>query len=138
MTTTRVAAGSRLTWKDLAAGLVVAAVAALYVPFLLGIELPLVAGPRVLAVVLLVLGAIGCAFGTANEVYERGKTDPRLRAYGVLAGVIGTVLLVSALFTVVTASEIGLAVLAIGIGVLWLASLARHFLVPTHGRQHVG
>jgi hypothetical protein len=53
----------RLTWKDGAATVLTAGVAALYVAFLAGAQLPLVSGPRVLAGVALVAGLGACAIG---------------------------------------------------------------------------
>lgn len=54
----------RLTWRDAMATVLTAGIVALYAAFLVGEDLPLVSGARVLAGLILVVGLVACAVGS--------------------------------------------------------------------------
>ncbi len=119
----------RLSWHDAAATLVVAVAAGLYWAFVADAGLPLVSGPRVLAVLMFVLGVTACAVGggvvpTGTEQPERRSTWTRVfAAHGALAFAL-------MVFVLVTGSTGALAALAALIVALWLVTTV-HRLVTS-------
>ena len=115
----------RLTWKDGLATLLTAGIVALYVAFLAGADLPLVSGPRVLAGVALVAGLSACALGASPD---GGVPSRSAKWFG---GILGTTALVTAVVTLITGSEVALAILVGSTVALWLVSTVRHAFTGT-------
>ncbi|HET7310665.1 MAG TPA: hypothetical protein VFJ17_05005 [Mycobacteriales bacterium] len=93
----------------------------------LNMSVPGFGSSRAVAGLLLVLGSFACGAGADKAAFtSRGVTTPVVAALRVG----GVALLASGLTAVVTGSAVALAVLAVGIGVMWLATTARHLLRP--------
>jgi hypothetical protein len=119
----------RLTWKDAVATVLTGGIVTLYVAFLAGTSLPLVAGPRVLAAVTLVTGMAACAVGgSAVTGRSSGPAVP-------VAALFGTVAFAAGLVAVVTGSHVMLGVLVGTTVALWILATARHALVRTPGNR---
>lgn len=118
---------TRLTRKDLYATVALAAVVAGYAVHLAGTGTWLLDSVRGTTGLVLVLGALGCGFGSAADVYLADRT-PAVQAYSLLTGALGMVALGAAGYGLVTASTAALTVLVGAIAALWLVSTARHAL----------
>jgi hypothetical protein len=124
------------TWKDLWATVAMAAVAAAYAAHLAGTSTWLLDSVRGTTGLVLVLGALGCGFGNAAELYLAERT-PAVQAYTLLTGALGLTALGAAAYALVTASTVGLAVLVAAVATLWLLATARHLLVaPATPTRH--
>jgi hypothetical protein len=111
----------RLTWKDAVATVLTGSIVTLYIAYLEGAALPLVAGPRVLAAVALVVGLAGCAVGGT------GMTTDRPANWAVrVAALLGAVAFIVGLIAMITGSHAMLATLIGVIVTLWLLATARH------------
>lgn len=126
----------KLSWHDAAATLVVAVAAGLYWAFVANAGLPLVSGPRVLAVVMFVLGVTACAVGggvvpadTEAQGHSRSVWSRVFAAHGALA----FALMVFVLVTGSTGALAGLTALIVG---LWLVTTVRRLVTSlrTPGR----
>lgn len=117
----------KLSWHDAAATLVVAVAAGLYWAFVADMGLPLVSGPRVLAVVMFVLGVTACAVG--GGVVPTGTEQPEHRSTWVRVfaahGALAFALMVFVLVTGSTGALAGLAALIVG---LWLVTTVRRLV----------
>lgn len=122
----------RLTWKDAAATALVGGALSLYAGFLAGAGLPLVSGPRMLALAVLVLGVAACVTGGSVLATAGGEpATPLARWFSFF----GTIAFVTAVLVMITGSEPLLAVLVGTIVMLWLAATLRHLLTPGGSRQ---
>jgi hypothetical protein len=120
----------RLTWKDGVTTLLTAAVAALYVAFLAGADLPLASSLRAMAAIAFVAGVAGCALGGGPD-----RDAAQARSAKWYGGIFGTTALVAGVVALITGNEIALAILVGSIVVLWLASTIRHaFAGPGQAR----
>jgi hypothetical protein len=118
----------RLTWKDAIATVLTAGIATLYAAFLGGAGLPLVSSPRALAAVTLVVGLTACGIGGTALT-----TDTKARWAAYVGGTLGGIAFLAALATMITGSELMLAVLVGTTVALWLMATARHtFTGPVH------
>ncbi len=118
----------RLTLRDAAATLLVAAAAGLYWGFRTGVDVPLVSGPRVLAVALFGLGVSACALGGGGVVpaADGSAETAWTRTFGV-HGAVAFVLMLLVLFTANTGLLAALAGLVV---LLWLVATVRHAIMP--------
>lgn len=115
----------RLSWRDGLATVFVGAGVGLYILWLAGIEM---AGPRVLAAVIL---GLGLAASLTAVVYGVGAGLLHAsKLYLVVASLFGLAALVAGVMAVVAVNEPMLAVLVTTTAVLWLMSTVRH-VVPT-------
>jgi hypothetical protein len=117
----------RLSWRDAAAAVPVAACVGLYLAHRADVDLPVLSGPRVVAAVVLVLGVTACAVGGGIAPAEVPQPrEPWLRAlglHGVAAFVIAVIALITGSWGVV-AALVALLVL------MWLATTLHRLLVP--------
>jgi hypothetical protein len=112
----------RLTWKDLAATILVGAIVAIYVGYLVAGEVLFLKGPRGMAVAVLVLGLVACATGGLAV----GTNDLMVR----IAGPLGVVVFGLGITTVILGNEWLLGA-TVGVTVLlWLMATTRHALRP--------
>ncbi|HET8641269.1 MAG TPA: hypothetical protein VFM37_04990 [Pseudonocardiaceae bacterium] len=114
----------RLTWHDAAATGAVAAAVALYWAFRAGLDLPLVSAPRMLSVVVFILGVTACAAG-GNAIIP-GQHSPR---WASVFGIHGAVAFVLTLLVLITGSAMLLAWLVGLVVLLWLFTTIRHAVV---------
>lgn len=114
----------RLTWHDAAATGAVAAAVALYWAFRAGLDLPLVSAPRMLSVVVFILGVTACAVG-GNAIIP-GQHSP---SWASLFGIHGAVAFVLTLLVLITGSAMLLAWLVGLVVLLWLFTTIRHAVV---------
>lgn len=116
----------RLSWRDGLATVFVGVGAGLYILWLAGIE---VAGPRVLAAVVL---GLGLAASLTAVVYGVGAGLLHAsKVYLVVASLIGLAALVAGVMAVVAVNEPMLAVLVATTVALWLMSTVRHAVSTT-------
>jgi hypothetical protein len=117
----------RLSWRDAAAAVPVAASVALYLAHRAEVDLPMLSGPRVAAAVVFVLGVTACAVGGGIAPAQVPQPrEPWLRALG-LHGLAAFFLMVIVLITGswgVVAALVALLVL------MWLATTLHRLLVP--------
>jgi hypothetical protein len=131
----------RLTFKDIVTTVFMGAVVAVYVAYLRGADLPLIASTRGTTAAVLILGVVGgCALGTTGELYaQRARPRPAMRAFIVVANTLGSVAGIAALIGLITGSELALAVLFATVLALWLTATARHIYgscsTPAAGRH---
>ena len=113
----------RLSWRDGLATVFVGVGAVLYVLWLAGIE---VAGPRVLAGIVL---GLGLAASITAVVYGVGAGLLRAsKVHLVVASLIGLAALVAGVMALVAVNEPMLAVLVVATVVLWMMSTVRHVI----------
>jgi hypothetical protein len=123
----------RLRWKDAVAALVMAASTGVYVAYLRGVDLPLVASTRGTIAAVLVLGiAGGCALAEVADLYQ-AQTLPT-RIYAVIANLLGVAALSAAVIGLITASAASLRIEYAAVFLLWLGATARHSF-PHPGRH---
>jgi hypothetical protein len=125
----------RLTLKDLYATITLAVVVTAYAVHLAGTSTWLLDTTRGTTGLLLVLGAVGCGFGNAADLYLEDRT-PGTRAYTLLTGALGLTALAAAGYGLITASAAGPAVLVAAIAALWLVATVRHTMVPARRTVH--
>jgi hypothetical protein len=122
----------RLTWHDAVATVLVAAATALYLAFRAGVDAAFVSGPRVLAVVVFVLGVSACAAGGGGVV--PADAHDAQTAWTRAFGVHGAIAFVLMLLVLITANTGLLAVLTGLVVLLWLVTTVRHAIMPAeHG-----
>jgi hypothetical protein len=120
-----------LTWRDAAATGVVAVAGAVYWAFQSGAGLPLLSGPRVVAMVVFGLGVGACVLG--GSIAGEDATQQRwVKVYG-LHGALAFGL---ALAVVVTGNRTLLAVLVGLVALLWLVATGRHAAGAVLHRVH--
>lgn len=128
----------RLTLKDAAATLLAGAIVAIYVAFLNGTGAWLISSARGTVLAVLVLGIIGCGFGTVTDLYVRARPAVT-RIYTVTASMVGAAALAAAVTGLITGSTVSLAILVAAVLALWLIATARHALArpagPAGGRD---
>jgi hypothetical membrane protein len=111
-----------LTWKDGTATLLVAAIGVLAWAYYTDHCWPGVSGPRVLAVVVFLIGFSICVTTSRNLNAKEANLRPIdriMRAHGIGAFVL-------MLWAAISGSEVALAVLVGLIGVMWLGSTVHH------------
>lgn len=127
----------RLSWHDAAATLVVAVVAGLYWAFLAGMDLPLVSGPRVLAVMVFVLGVTACVLGggvTPTDADTRGGRSAWRRGF-TAHGALAFAMMVFVLVTGNTGALAGLTGLVLA---LWLFTTVRRAVTELRTPRSTG
>jgi hypothetical protein len=112
----------RLTWKDGAAALAVAAVAGLYASFLAEAGPSLISGPRALSGAVFSLGVLGCALGGTSTM-QADRVPSRL--WMPVFGTLGTATLVAGAFAMITGYPTALAILVWGTVALWVVATVR-------------
>ena len=116
----------RLTWRDAATTLFMAAVVAIYILHLNGTDGWLVSSTRETAAAIFVLGMFGgCVLGADSDVFQTDRT-PRTKLYAVLASLIGFTALAAGIAAVITGSGVALAILFGATMALWVLSTVRH------------
>ena len=122
-----------LTWKDLVTTVFMGAIAAVYAAFLGGTGAWLISSARGTTLAVFVLGMVGgCMLSAAGDLY-RGPQSRVVRAWLVIASVVGVVALAAAVAGLASGSTVALAVLVAATGMLWLTATARHALMAPHG-----
>ena len=124
---TRGVQAMRMTWKDAAATVAAGGIVAVYAVFLNGTSAWLLSSARGTVLAVLVLGVVGCGFGTVTDLYLRDR-PAGTRIYTVTASVIGVVALAAAVTGLITANTVALATLVAAALALWLLATARHAL----------
>jgi hypothetical protein len=117
----------RVSGKDIVTTVFMGMIVAVYVAYLRGADLPLIASTRGTTAAVLILGVVGgCALGTAGELYAE-KARPRLMGvFMAIANTLGAVAGIAALIGLITESELALAILVAATLALWLTATARH------------
>src|SRR5688572_27371922 len=115
----------RLTWKDGVATAIMALVLAVYLLYTSGADVVFVSSVRGATVAILLLGAIGCGYGAADQLYKAAKSNAT-RVFTVVASTLGATALVTGFIALVFASAIALTVLFAATAGLWLLATARH------------
>jgi hypothetical protein len=122
-----------LTWKDLVTTVFMGAIAAVYAAFLGGTGVWLISSVRGTTLAVLVLGMVGgCMLSAPGDLY-RAPQSRVVRAWRVIASVVGVVALAAAVAGLASGSTVALAVLVAATGMLWLTATARHALMAPHG-----
>jgi hypothetical protein len=122
-----------LTWKDGVTTVFMGAIAAVYAAFLGGSGAWLISSARGTTLVVLVLGMVGgCMLSAAGDLY-RGPQSRAVRAWRVIASVLGVVAFAAAVAGLAGGSTVALAVLVAATGVLWIIATGRHALMAPHG-----
>ena len=122
-----------LTWKDVVTTVFMGVIAAVYAAFLGGTSAWLISSARGTTLAVLVLGMVGgCMLSAAGDLY-RGPQPRAVRAWRVIASVLGVVALAAAVVGLASGSTVALAVLVATTGALWLIATARHALMAPHG-----
>jgi hypothetical protein len=122
-----------LTWKDLVTTVFMGAIAAVYVAFLGGTGSWLISSARGTTLAVFVLGLVGgCILSAAGDFY-RGPQSRAVRAWRVIASVLGAVAFAAAVAGLASGSTVALAVLVATTGALWLIATGRHALMAPHG-----
>lgn len=116
----------KLTWKDAAATLIMAAAVAVYLAFLAGTRLPVISGVRGTAAVLLVLGVAGCSLGQRAVGFWGIRR--RTKVYTAMMTALGLVTLAAALGALIAAAAPLLEIEFFALFALWLLATLRHTL----------
>lgn len=111
-----------ITRRDIAASLFTAAAVGTYIAYLQGTNVTLISSVRGTAVVVLVLGALGCAFSDATEL-SRGTTAGGYRAVMTL---VGSITGIAAVLAIILGNGVLLTILVTGVALMWLAATLRH------------
>lgn len=122
-----------LTWKDVVSAVFMGAIAVVYAAFLGGTSAWLISSARGTTLAVFVLGMVGgCMLSAPGDLYR--EPQPRaVRAWRVIASVLGVVAFAAAVAGMVSGSTAALAVLVAATGVLWLVATSRHALMTPHG-----
>ena len=116
-----------LTWKDGVTTVSMGAIAAVYAAFLHGTGLWLISSARGATLAVLALGIIGgCSFGSVGSLYADPQPSPAVRAWRVIAALLGVVAFAAAVAGLASGSTVALAILVAATGALWLAATVRH------------
>ena len=122
-----------LTWKDVVTTVFMGAVAVVYAAFLGGTSAWLISSARGATLAVFVLGMVGgCMLGAAGDLYREPQSRA-VRAWRVIASVLGVVAFAAAVAGFASGSTVALAVLVAATGALWLLATARHALMASHG-----
>lgn len=128
----------RLTWRDGAAALAVAAATAGYLLWSTGTAFQSTS-IRVIALGVLALGVVGCtaAGDRMTEMYGADERSPTPVWFAVVTSALGASALVAGLTAIIAASETMLGVLALAMVALWVLATARQLVAePTrHARR---
>jgi hypothetical protein len=108
----------RLTWKDGAAAVLVAAIVVPYVGYAVHGQMPLINDPRAMAGVALILGLAASSFGRTDLHWSDGW----VRA----ASVVGAVALGLGIMAGLTGNKLMLGIFVGSIVLLWVVASARH------------
>ncbi len=123
----------RLSWKDVITTVFMGAIAAVYATFLGGTSAWLISSARGTTLVVFVLGMIGgCMLSAAGDLY-RGPQSRVVRAWRLIAPVLGVVAFAAAVAGLASGSTAALGVLVATTGLLWLIATGRHALMAPHG-----
>jgi len=123
----------RLSWKDVVTTVFMGAIAAVYATFLGGTSAWLISSARGTTLVVFVLGMIGgCMLSAAGDLY-RGPQSRVVRAWRLIAPVLGVVAFAAAVAGLASGSTAALGVLVATTGLLWLIATGRHVLMAPHG-----
>jgi len=121
-----------LTWKDVVSTVFMGAIAAVYAAFLGGTSAWLISSARGTTLAVFVLGMVGgCMLSAADDLY-RGPHSRALRAWRLIASVLGVVAFAAAVAGLASGSTVALAVLVATTGALWIIATARHALTGSH------
>jgi len=125
----------RVPKRDLIATGVVALAVALYVLWLVDIALPWMDGFRATGAVLLGLGFAASLIAVVPgfDALLHGN-----KAYLAVTSLLGTAAFAGGLLMLISASDIGLAILMAAMVVLWAIATSHHMLIDAkvHGRRH--
>lgn len=121
----------RLTLRDLVATLLVLAIAIPYIGFLVNGSMPLIADPRGMAAVGLIVGFVAFLVMSEGDVLDRvGKTETGVAIVSLALGVVALV------FAQTSAADVLLAVFMVSILVVWAVELMDHAgVVPGHAHS---
>src|SRR6266702_1602720 len=101
-----------LTWKDVVTTVFMGVIAAVYAAFLGGTSAWLISSARGTTLAVLVLGMVGgCMLSAAGDLYK-GPQSRAVRAWRVIASVLGVVVLAAAVAGLASGSTVALALLA--------------------------
>jgi hypothetical protein len=115
----------RLTWKDFAATVLVAASTVATVAVIQAWGWPLLGSVRAGTAVVFLIGMAGCMLSGAGDAIAQKKGGAGV----AVASVLGIAALVFAAIGLIAGSEWALIALAITNGALWLETTARHLIV---------
>lgn len=120
----------KLTWKDLTATVLVAAIAVPYIGYLVRGDMPFIEDPRGMSATGLVLGIAAYLVMRHGDAFDRvGKVETVVAAVTLALGVAALLLAETA------AAEVWLAVFMGAILVTWLLEITDHSgLMPGHLR----
>jgi O-antigen ligase len=122
----------RLSWRDAAAAVPVAASVGLFLAYRADDDLPLVSGPRVVAVVVFLLGVASCWVGGGIM----SSQVPQPRAFWLKAlGFHGAAAFLITVLVLITASSAVLAALVALVVLMWLMTTLHRLLVPRDVRR---
>jgi uncharacterized membrane protein len=130
----------RLTRKDARATVVVIGAAVFYALWLTG-TVAADMSTRVVAVIVLALGWLGCTSDVdqMKVVFGVEGTRPPL-LYVVLTSLVGGVALIAGAITIIGGNEAMLATLVVAMAALWIAATARHQIAGRpvlHDDEHI-
>jgi hypothetical protein len=128
----------RLSWKDIVATALVAAVVGLYAALLTGVDAPLAGGVRTTALGVLVLGLAACGFGGGDSAAQPGPRDLFTGVGGSLATWLGAFAGVVAVSTLAFGGPALLAILVGAVATLWLIATVRHAAGSLRRRRIAG
>ena len=98
----------------------------------------LISSARGTALAVFVLGMVGgCMLSAAGDLY-RGPQSRAVRAWRVIASVLGVVAFAAAVAGLASGSTVALAVLVAATGALWLIATGRHALMAPTARRAPG
>jgi hypothetical protein len=124
----------RFTIRDWLATVLVAAAAAVYLPWVTGAALTGWSA-RETAAVVFALGFVGCTVNQKQMAVVYGADRDGRRppvTYIVLSSAIGALALVTGIIALVTGSTAMLATLAASMAGMWVLATARHVLTPAN------
>lgn len=121
--------------RDVGATALVAVAVGAYALREAGLSVPGFGSARVMAVGVLVLGAMACGAGRAQELYQ--ATDANGRALATALSVLGALTFAFGIAAIVTGSALPLTVLMTGTLLLWAAATGRHLTARSPRDHHV-
>lgn len=128
----------RLTWKDAAATVLVAAVIVPYIGFAVWGSMPFIQDPSGMAELGLILGLIGAAIGGWLALDPTGLVRFAIIGVGLVSFALGCLVLASETFLDVTVRLGLLMAFVVTIVVLWASAIARHAGVGVSGVAPTG
>lgn len=127
----------RLTWRDGAAALAVAAAATGYLLWSTGTAFE-TTSPRVIALGVFALGVVGCTTtrDRMTEMYVAGERDHTPVWFVVVTSTLGAIALLGGLTAIITASETMLGALVAATVALWVLATARQLAAEPTPHVH--